>query len=90
MEFKPPPIQEPPIHGYGRFPQTWLRWFGLIFSFLDGQEPIKLHTVTVATVPLASENASTMIYILDEVGGAIPAFSDGTNWRRVSDRAVVS
>jgi hypothetical protein len=31
-----------------------------------------------------------MIYVSDEAGGAIPAFSDGTNWRRVTDRAVVS
>lgn len=26
----------------------------------------------------------------DEVGGAVLAFADGTNWRRVTDRAIVS
>jgi hypothetical protein len=31
-----------------------------------------------------------MIYVIDESGGAVPAFSDGTAWRRVTDRAVVS
>lgn len=31
-----------------------------------------------------------IIYVDDEAGGAVLAFSDGTNWRRVTDRAVVS
>ncbi len=31
-----------------------------------------------------------MIYVSDESGGAVPAFSDGTNWRRCTDRAIVS
>lgn len=45
---------------------------------------------TVATLPNAAANARTMIYVSNETGGAVPAFSDGTNWRRVTDRAVVS
>ena len=44
---------------------------------------------TVATVPSASI-AGGFIYVSDETGGATMAFSDGTNWRRVQDRAVVS
>lgn len=44
---------------------------------------------TVATLPSAAE-AALIIYVSDEVGGAVLAFSDGTNWRRVTDRAVVS
>jgi hypothetical protein len=35
-------------------------------------------------------HALWLIYVSDEVGGAVPAFSDGTNWRRVTDRAIVS
>ena len=31
-----------------------------------------------------------MIYVSNESGGAVIAFSDGTNWRRVTDRAVIS
>lgn len=31
-----------------------------------------------------------MIYVPDEAGGAVMAFSDGTDWRRVTDRAVIS
>lgn len=33
---------------------------------------------------------STMIFVTDESGGSVPAFTDGTNWRRVTDRAIVS
>lgn len=44
---------------------------------------------TVATLP-AVGSAGGNIYVSDESGGAQPAFSDGTNWRRYTDRAVVS
>lgn len=45
-------------------------------------------TYTVATLP--GHSAGGMIYVSDESGGATMAFSDGTNWRRCQDRAVVS
>lgn len=44
---------------------------------------------TVAGLPSASI-AGGMIYVSNESGGAVMAFSDGTNWRRVTDRAIVS
>ncbi|MCC6779779.1 MAG: hypothetical protein IT537_24625 [Hyphomicrobiales bacterium] len=43
----------------------------------------------VATLPSAA-TAGQEIYVSDESGGAVLAFSDGTNWRRVTDRAVVT
>lgn len=46
-------------------------------------------TYTVATLPSANP-AGRVIYISDEIGGAVLAFSDGTNWRRVTDRAIAS
>lgn len=55
---------------------------------LLGQQ-IQLESYTVATLPTAA-TAGGMIYVSDETGGAVPAFSDGTNWRRMTDRAVVS
>ena len=42
----------------------------------------------VASLPTAV--AGGFIYVSDETGGATMAFSDGTNWRRVQDRAIVS
>jgi hypothetical protein len=44
---------------------------------------------TVATLPSADPEGQ-IIYVSDEAGGAVLAFSDGTDWRRVTDRAVVS
>jgi hypothetical protein len=52
--------------------------------------PPVLPSYTVATVPSAATYARGMIYVSDEAGGAVPAFSDGANWRRVTDRAIVS
>jgi hypothetical protein len=45
---------------------------------------------TVATAPDPTLSAGRMIMVTDEVGGYIPAFSDGTNWRRVTDRNIIS
>lgn len=44
---------------------------------------------TVATMPTVGK-AGQFIAVTDEAGGYTMAFSDGTNWRRVQDRAVVS
>jgi hypothetical protein len=48
-----------------------------------------LPSFTTTSLPSASV-AGAMIYVTNESGGAVPAFSDGTNWRRVTDRAIVS
>lgn len=45
---------------------------------------------TVAEAPDATALPRGWIYVSNEAGGAVPAFSDGTNWRRVTDRAVIS
>jgi hypothetical protein len=34
--------------------------------------------------------AGQMIFVPDEQGGAVPAFSDGAVWRRVTDRSVIA
>ena len=44
---------------------------------------------TVATLPAAS-GTIRLAFVTNETGGYVLAFSDGTNWRRVTDRAVVS
>jgi hypothetical protein len=57
---------------------------------LDVDGPVRVKSYAVSTLPNATTGAGQIIHVTDEIGGAIPAFSDGTNWRRVSDRAVVS
>jgi hypothetical protein len=46
-------------------------------------------TAVVAALPSARD-AGILLFITDETGGAVPAFSDGSDWRRVTDRAIVS
>ena len=52
---------------------------------------IKTGSYTVATLPsAASAGRGAGTYCTDETGGEIPVFSDGTNWRRVSDRTIAA
>ena len=59
-------------------------------SEIINDAPMKLKGYTVAQLGSLTSSASAMVYCTDETGGSIPAFYDGTNWRRVSDRAIVS
>lgn len=52
----------------------------------DGSEG--LTSYTVSTLPTAL--AGAIIFVSDETGGATIAFGDGTNFRRVQDRAIVA
>lgn len=54
----------------------------------DGSEGLTAYTVT--TLPDATTAEGAIIYVSNETGGKTIAFSDGTNWRRVQDRAVVA
>ena len=65
----------------------WIRKAASAINQLISSDPV-LKSYTVATLP--EGEAGTLIYVTDETGGAVPAFHDGTDWRRVTDRAVVS
>jgi hypothetical protein len=69
--------------------------FGAVSDFttdyISSAVPVRMPSYTVAGVPSASTaGAGAMIYVSNESGGAVIAFSDATNWRRVTDRAVIS
>lgn len=57
---------------------------------LDVAGPVAVGSYTVATVPSAAIGAGQIIYVTNESGGATLASSDGTSWRRMTDRAVIS
>lgn len=63
-----------------------------IYAIRRGPQVLTKYTVAASTTPLpdATKFIGAQIYVSDETGGAVPAFSDGTNWRRVTDRAIVS
>ncbi|MEM1100847.1 MAG: DUF2793 domain-containing protein [Pseudomonadota bacterium] len=53
--------------------------------------PARVGSYTVAGLPSASATgAGAMVFVSDEVGGAVMAFSDGSDWRRMTDRVIVS
>lgn len=61
------------------------------FPICHQGRPNVIFAATVATVPSASGlGGGAEIYVTNESGGAVLAFSDGANWRRVTDRAIIS
>ena len=52
-------------------------------------DQVTLTSYTVASLPPVTALPG-LIFVSDEAGGAVPAFSDGFSWRRCTDRAVVS
>lgn len=53
--------------------------------------PLRIASYTVAGLPSASGmGAGALAMVSNESGGAVVAFSDGTQWRRVTDRQIVS
>lgn len=52
--------------------------------------PPALPSYTVAGVPSAALYPRGLIWVSNESGGAQGAQSDGTNWLRFSDRAIIS
>ena len=63
----------------------------IVTSGVVQPDSLILPTKTVAQLAsLSASPAAQFVYCSDESGGAVPAFSDGTNWRRVTDRAIVT
>lgn len=60
----------------------------------DGTEiptaPVLLNSYVKTLLPSASKYPNGLIIVSNDTGGLVPAFSDGTNWRRVTDRNVIS
>ncbi len=90
-------ITSKPDHGEvltpdGRATRRFQEWvddvdMGLNENLLGAQ--VTLTSYTVLTLPDVTSFPG-LIFVSDEAGGAVPAFSDGTNWRRVTDRTIVS
>jgi hypothetical protein len=58
---------------------------------VDDRQPTSHDSYTVAEAnALTYINPGDMIFVSNETGGATMAFYDGTDWRRITDRAVIS
>lgn len=86
---KEPPTNDITLTPTNRFTVTWNRWFQSVVKALTGGEPLPLASYTIAELPTPTSFPS-IIYVSNESGGSVPAFSDGNNWRRVTDRAIVT
>ena len=66
-------------------------WFNFFLQSTERElaRVTNLESYVVADLPSAAL-PPRLIYVSDETGGAVVAFNDGTNWRRVTDRAIVS
>lgn len=52
--------------------------------------PLVMPTYLKAALPSAATYARSMIYVSDLTGGAEFCFSDGTSWRRMTDRSIAN
>jgi hypothetical protein len=60
-------------------------------ALLDVAGAVRVGQYAKAALPSASGiGAGGLIYVADETSGAVLAFSDGVNWRRVTDRGIVN
>lgn len=85
-----PRPEERAIEQGGTLSRVFSRWVADVSRAVGGQTPHVLPPKTIAQLPAASAWTGGLVYVTDDVGGAVPVFSDGTSWRRVTDRAVVT
>lgn len=87
MILVPQPRPDEILQEGGLLARVWFRWVLAVTARLNG--PPQLPEYTVAGMPGAG-GARKLIWVSDAGGGAIPAYSDGTNWRRITDGTVIS
>lgn len=84
-----PPATETVLEG-AVFSRVWWRFVSRVTAILSGGEPVKLKAYAVASLPPAADWPRCTVVVTDDIDGEVPAWSDGTTWRRVTDRAEVS
>lgn len=68
---------------------TTLAGYGITDAQKIG-DPVAFPVYTLATIPSAAANTWKAIVVSDLTGGGEICLSDGTNWRRTSDRSIAS
>ena len=88
-KMRPPEWQGGEIATYMSEVELWIKQ---VYDNLTNISQVRVYTVVnlpdAADFDPATGDAG-YLYVSDETGGATLAFSDGTDWRRVQDRAVV-
>lgn len=92
-KIRPPQLRENGADKYFHDVELWIKQ---VYDNLSGINDTKSYTVaeladiSAADFDPADTGRAAFIYVSDESGGAQMAFSDGTDWRRFTDRAIVS
>ena len=73
---------------------NWRRWIYTLYVRVK-PGPLPVQGYAKINLPSASlwgngADLSALVFVNDEAGGKTLAFSDGTNWRRVTDNAIVT
>lgn len=82
------PIDRRIVGADGKLSQDWERVLQQAFDAISG--PLPLRPFTLAEMPDASKYIEHAIMVSDATGGAAPAYSNGTNWLRFSNDAIIS
>lgn len=73
---------------------SWDKWANALLWKLQQPQEVTVPDMLIATVAelaaITPKEGTGPVYVSDETGGAVMAFGDGTNWRRCTDRAIVS
>jgi hypothetical protein len=76
-----------PLVPFALYPDTINKWQRYLQECIVIADQVKEYTVS--TLPPVG-GTRRLAFVTNEAGGYTLAFSDGTNWRRVQDRAIVS
>lgn len=76
----------------GSIARVWWRYVSRVTDLLSGVEPIQARAYTVAELMNmdAADWRDCQVMVTDEHSGRVPAYSDGSHWRRYSDNAEVT
>ncbi len=68
------------------------RWNGSVWVEIaqPAAEPVVVILTPILISALPTPVRGCLAYVTDDIGGEVLVFCDGTDWRRVTDRAVVS
>lgn len=74
-------LPEPALH---KTWDSWARALAASFSKVTGPTPVTLPTFAIADLPRANQDGM-VVFVLDDVNGAQPVYSEGGIWRRFTD-----
>lgn len=76
----------------GRLSKEWYQYLREVDQAVRDLigSPVPLPSHSVSSLPDPSRSIGAQIYVPNASGGAVTAFSDGANWRRSTDRTVIS